>query len=394
MKRMRTRFHPRNPPMKRDSTGSDDPLVRLFLDLAAIPSPSGSERDVVDFLTRYLFDLGFEPVEETLLGAGAGAAGNLYCHIPGHGQGIPILLSAHTDTVHVNLEASPEPYVDSGVIRSGSRSVLGADDKAAVAAIIDAVGAIVNGGIQHSGIELLLTVSEEEGLKGAKASDLSRVKARCGFCFDSTGPVGEVIVRSPTQKTLRATFKGRAAHAGVAPEEGRSAVVAASRAVAGMKLGRIDADTTANIGIIRGGEAVNVVPDRCNISGESRSHDDTSLETQIASMLDAINRAAAETEVDAETTVVDEFHAFDLSGGNLPVELAQQALARIGIKPVLASTGGGSDVNEFNRKGLESVNLSVGMEKVHTPEEFITVESLQQARDLVLAIVELANSHD
>lgn len=387
------RFHPRNPSMSQDNSGSDDPLVQLFLDLAAIPSPSGREREVVDFIIRYLAGLGLEPVEEEPLGEDTNTAGNLYCQIPGNGSGISVLLSAHTDTVHANLESAPAPYVDSGVIRSGSRSVLGADDKAAIAAILDAVGHVINGGQEHSGIELLLTVSEEEGLKGAKASDLTKVKARCGFCFDSTGPVGEVIVRSPTQKTIRATFEGKSAHAGVAPEEGRSAVVAASRAIAAMELGRIDADTTANIGVIRGGEAVNVVPDRCSISGESRSHEEASLERQVASMLDAINRAAAETGVDAETSVVDEFHAFDLSGGNLPVELAEQALANIGIKPVLASTGGGSDVNEFNRKGLEAVNLSVGMEKVHTPDEFITIESLRQARDLVLAIVNLANSY-
>ena len=379
--------------MSQARPGSDDPLVRLFLDLACIPSPSGSERYVVDFLARHLADLGLETSEDKPVGEGTGAAGNLYCHIPGDGPGIPVLLSAHTDTVYADPKAMPDPVIEGGIIRSGSRAVLGADDKAALAAIVDAVEYIINQGRQHSGIELLLTASEENGLRGAKACSLEDISARCGFCLDSTGPVGEVIVRSPTQKTLRTTFKGRSAHAGVAPEEGRSAVLAAARAIAAMRLGRIDDETTANIGMIRGGEAVNVVPDRCSISGESRSHDDTSLEEQIASMLDAINQAATETGVDAETSVVDEFHSFDLSADNLPVELAAEALRSIGIEPVLASTGGGSDVNEFNRKGLESVNLSVGMEQVHTPDEFITVESLVQARDLVLAIVDSANAH-
>ncbi len=380
--------------MNQADGGSGDPLVRLFLDLARIPSPSGSEREVVDFLAHYLADLGLETREDEPLGEGPAAAGNLYCHVPGEGPGIPVLFSAHTDTVFTTPDAQPEPVLDGAIIRSGSRAVLGADDKAALAAIIDAVGQVINSGRRHSGIELMLTVSEENGLKGAKAFSLEGVKARCGFCLDSTGPVREVIVRSPTQKTIRATFKGKSAHAGVAPEEGRSAVLAASRAVSAMRLGRIDEETTANIGVIKGGEAVNVVPDRCSISGECRSHDGSSLEQQVSEMLDAINRAAAETGVDVETSVVDEFHSFDLSADNLPVKLASRALRSIGIEPVLASTGGGSDVNEFNRKGLESVNLSVGMEKVYTPDEYITVESLGQARDLVLAIVDIADGHD
>ncbi len=377
--------------MSRERITSGGPLVQLFLELVRIPSPSGKERQVVDFIDGRLKDLDLETSEGEPPEAGEGAAGNLYCRIPGNRDGIPVLLSAHTDTVFADPTARPEPLIRDGVITSGSRAVLGADDKAAVAAIIHGVETVVREGLPHAGIEILLTACEENGLRGAKTASMDDIAAHCGFCLDSTGPVGEVIVRSPSQKTIRAIFKGKSAHAGVAPEQGRNAVVAAAKAVAAMQLGRIDAETTANIGIIKGGEAVNVVPDRCRIAGECRSHDREKLERQVAAMLDAINLNAADDQVDVETTVIDEFHAFDLTGGNLPVDLAVSALKSIGIKPLLTSTGGGSDVNEFNRKGLPSVNLSVGMEKVHTPDEYITLESLSQAERLVLAIVEQAS---
>lgn len=369
----------------RKANSSEGPLADFFLELASTPSPSGQERDVVDLITARLEAMGLDVSEEDP--PVEGEAGNLYCHLAGNTSGIPVLFSAHTDTVKSAPGVLPAPVIKEGVIRSGSRAVLGADDKAALAAIIIALERIVEQGISHAGIELLLTVGEENGLKGAKACKIDGLRARCGFCFDSTGPVGEVIVRSPSQKTIRATFKGKAAHAGVEPEMGRSAVKAAAGAIAAMKLGRIDDVTTANIGIIRGGEAVNVVPDRCTIEGESRSHEPASLDQQITGMIDAINIAAASAEVDVEVSVIDEFQAFDLGTGNLPVELASRALRRLGIAPVLATTGGGSDVNEFNRKGLESVNLSVGMEKVHTPDEYITLQSLDQACDLVIAII-------
>jgi tripeptide aminopeptidase len=359
--------------MSEDKAIPDDPLVELFIDLAKIRSPSGDERLVVDYLIRRLEKLGLNPVEsEPLTG---GNAGNLYCRIDGDSSGTAVLFSGHTDTIVAESGAIPEPKIADGVISCANRAVLGADDKAALAAIVSAVERIVSENLPHAGIELLLTVSEENGLKGSKAASLEGVRAECGFCLDSTGPVGEVIVRSPAQKTIRATFIGKSAHAGVAPEEGRSAVVAASKAVSGMKLGRIDDD---------------VVPEKCYIAGECRSHKPDKLDSQVTAMMEAVNEAAAAEQVDVDLSVVDEFQAFDLRRGNLPVDIARRALGQIGITPVMADTGGGSDVNEFNRKGLPSVNLSVGMTRVHSPDEYITVESLIQARDLVLAIVSTA----
>jgi len=197
-------------------------------------------------------------------------------------------------------------------------------------------------------------------------------------------------VRSPSQKTINATFIGVPAHAGVAPEEGRSAVKAAARAITAMRLGRLDEDTTANVGIIRGGEAVNIVPDRCTIQGEARSHMSDKLESQVSHMIDAIQLAAAEEEVDVEMTVIDEFHGFDFSEGGLPIDLAERAFSRMGLETKRTSTGGGSDVNVFNLKGLPCVNLAAGMEQVHTPDEYISVESLHQMHGFLMALVEEA----
>ncbi|MBI5870646.1 MAG: M20/M25/M40 family metallo-hydrolase [Actinobacteria bacterium] len=377
--------------MRQDSISSSDPLVSLFLELAGIPSPSGHERAVNDFLTTRLRGLGLEVEEgEPLYPDSGSSAGNLYCRLEASVPGTPILLSAHTDTVPSEEEALPEPVVVDGVIRSASRTVLGADDKSAVAAIVFTLEKIIRSGFPQAGIELLLTVGEEGGLNGAKMSSMDGVAAECGFCLDSTGPVGDVIVRSPSQKTINATFIGVSAHAGVVPEEGRSAVRAASRAIASMKLGRIDDETTANVGIIRGGEAVNVVPDRCTFHSEARSHTREKLESQVAHMIDAIQLAAAEEEVDVELTVVDEFHGFDFSEGGLPIELAERAFSRMGLATKRASTGGGSDVNVFNLKGLPCVNLATGMEKVHTPDEYISVESLHQMHEFLLALVDEA----
>ena len=377
--------------MRQDSLVSADPLVILFLELARIPSPSGHERAVADFMLTRLRGLGLEVEEgEPLYPDSRSSAGNLFCRLEGSVPGIPILLSGHMDTVPSEEEALPEPFLDEGVIRSGSRAVLGADDKAALAAIVYFAERVIHEEIPHAGIELLLTVGEEGGLLGAKASSLENAISQCGFCLDCTGPVGGVIVRSPSQKTVNASFIGKSAHAGVVPEQGRSAVAAAAKAVAAMKLGRLDEDTTANVGIIRGGEAVNVVPDRCVVQSEARSHDHAKLERQVAHMIESINVAATEEEVDVEISVNDEFRGFDHSQGGLPIELAEKAFARIGIETLRTSTGGGSDVNIFNLKGLPCVNLATGMERVHTPDEYISVDSLHQMYDFMMALVEVA----
>ena len=366
-----------------------DELLEPFLQLVRIPSPSGHERAVADLVLARLRAAGLEPVEGEPVGIVGEAAGPIHVVIAGQGCGTPILLCAHLDTVAV--EGPIEPVVADGVVRSDGSTILGADDKTAVTVLLAALEEFALR--PPSGrVEALFTPSEEVGLLGAKAFDPSGTAAAAGFVLDSSGPLGDVIVAAPAQRTVTAEFKGQAAHAGIEPERGRSAVVAAARAVTSMQLGRLDEVTTANIGIIEGGVATNIVPERCVIRGEARSRDAARLTAQVRHMLDAVALAAAQTDVDVTSTVTEEYQAFSLSEESLPARIAAAAVRSLGLEPRFRGTGGGSDVNVFNTRGLPSVNLSAGYEQVHSSSEYMPIERLEQAYALVLALVEAAGS--
>ena len=247
-----------------------DDLLDLFVRLVEIPSPSGHERAVADFILGYLRDGGLEPTEDDSAAATGAGSGNILVRCPAAGAA---RRSSWPRTWTPSRSSGPiKAVVEGGVVRSAGDTILGGDDKAACAVLL-AVLADLAAAPPPCGFEAVFSTCEEVGLRGAKALDLRRLAARAGFVFDSTGPVGAVITRAPSQKMLTADFHGVAAHAGIAPEKGRSAIAAAAAAVAAMKLGRIDEQTTANIGLISGGSAVNVVPERCRIEGEVRSHD-------------------------------------------------------------------------------------------------------------------------
>src|SRR5215207_11741441 len=225
-------------------------VVGLFTELAAIPSPPGSEREVADRVRAYLEDLGLEVSEDDAGARIDSDAGNLLCRLEATRQngGIPIFLCAHLDTVQPT--GPLEPVVEDGVVRNAGGTILGADNKAAVATMLEAARRILAENRPHAGIELLFTSKEEVGLQGAKAFDASRLRADTGFVFDQAAPIGEVVLGAPYARQIEAVIRGRAAHAGMAPEEGRSAIAAASRAIADLRLGRLDDETTANVGLI------------------------------------------------------------------------------------------------------------------------------------------------
>ena len=364
-----------------------DDLLALFVRLVEIPSPSGHERAVADFISGYLRDAGLDPHEDESAGATGAGSGNIVVRVPGAGRGTPIVVAAHMDTVAI--DGPIEAVVEGGVVRSAGDTILGGDDKAACAVLL-AVLADLAKSPPFCDFEAVFSTCEEVGLRGAKALDLSLFAARAGFVFDSSGPVGDVITRAPSQKTVTADFHGVAAHAGIAPEKGRSAIAAAAAAVAAMDLGRIDSVTTANVGLIRGGSATNVVPERCRIEGEARSHELALLVAQTAHMVDAVQLAAALAGIDVEITVVDTFTGFSLDDDALPVRIACAALRELAIEPRIGASGGGSDVNVYNAGGLPSVNLSVGMEQVHTPDEYLPVERLDDAYRLLHALLQVA----
>ena len=366
---------------------SDDALLRLFLDLVGTPSPSGSERAVADRVLAWLHEVGLQPREDASAEATGAGSGNIFVALPGRGEGTPVVLCAHMDTVAVS--GPIQPLVEGGVVRSAGDTILGADDKTAVAALL-ALLAELAVGPPACRVEALFTTCEEVGLRGAKAFDLGVSQAAAGFVLDGPGPLGELIVAAPAQKSITATFKGMAAHAGIEPECGRSAIVAAARSVAGMPLGRIDEVTTANIGVIEGGVAINIVPEVCVVKGEARSRDAARLAEQVQHMIDAIALGATEAGVDVTTEVVDEYAAFSLPEDCLPARIAAAALRHIGLEPHFTGTGGGSDANIFNARGLPSVKLSAGYAKAHTTDEYMPLERLGQALRLVRALVEVA----
>src|SRR5881398_1372302 len=251
-------------------------VVDLFTELAALPSPPGEERAVADAVGRYLRDLGLTVVEDDAGGRVGSTIGNLLCRIEPTGEGgTPIFLCAHLDTVPP--EGPIEPVIEDGVVRNSGGTILGADNKSAVAAMLEGTRRVLAENRAHGGIELLFTPKEEVGLLGAAAFDHHRLHARVGYVYDQAAPIGDVILGAPYSHALEVRFHGRAAHSGMYPEEGRSAIAAAARAISDLRLGRLDDETTANVGLIEGGTARNVVPEHCRFAAEARSHDERKL---------------------------------------------------------------------------------------------------------------------
>jgi tripeptide aminopeptidase len=371
----------------------NQPTLALFTELAALPSPPGEERAVADAVVAYLRDLALD-VEEDGAGAAVGSTiGNLFCRVEPHGangRGVPLFLCAHLDTVPP--EGPIEPVVEDDVVRNAFGTILGADNKAAVAVMLEAVRRIVAEGRPHAGIELVFTPKEEVGLLGAGAFDHTRLRASLGYVFDQAGPIGEVVLGAPTATAMLARFHGRSAHAGMYPEEGRSAIAAAARAIADLRLGRLDEETTANVGRIEGGTARNIVPEWCTVTAEARSHDDRKLVDLVQEMLDAFAFAASVEECEVETEVETSYRAYRFRRDDRAVLLAAQALSRVGYRPSYALSGGGADANVFNERGLSCVNLANGMAQIHTPDEHIAVADLESMVGVTLALIDVARS--
>jgi tripeptide aminopeptidase len=364
-------------------------VARSMVRLCEIPSPSRDEGAVAEVVRAQLRALGAEVHEDgaaTTLPAGCG---NIVARFPATAAGgVPIMFGTHLDTVPVSGPIEVE--LVEGELTNRHPTILGGDNKSAVAVVLEAMRTIVGEGRPHAGIELVFTPCEEIGLRGAHAFDPSPLHARFGFVYDHTGPVGDIVSSAPSLHRIEATFIGRSAHAGISPEAGRSAVLAAARAIARMPLGRIDPATTANIGTIAGGTATNVVAERCTITAEARSRDERALSTQLTAMLDALTWAASECEVDLETRVEREFDAYRIGDGDPQMRMAIEVLSGLGYTPRLVPSGGGSDVNAFLRNGFPAVNLCNGMIAPHTPDERIAVGDLERMLAVTFAMIDAA----
>jgi tripeptide aminopeptidase len=365
-------------------------LNETFAALCRIPSPFGDERACADDVTARLRAMGLE-VEEDDAGPAAGAgAGNLLARIRGRSER-SILLCAHIDTVEQTAPIDPV-VVDDGW-ENANDGILGADNKAAVAVMLELARRITTPSHPPSpvGVELLFTVSEENALAGAKQFDTGRLRSEFGYVFDHATPIGEVVVASPSYYRLSAEFHGRAAHAGIRPEDGRSAVLAAAHAITAMPLGRLDAETTANVGSVSGGVgSTNVVPERARLLAEARSIDAGRVEEVIRRMIDAVYDGASAVECDVDVISERLFTGYRQKPSSPAVAVAEGALRACGYEPRRIATGGGSDANALEAAGFSCVNLANGTERNHEPTERVAVAALEGMLDVALALLDEA----
>ena len=380
-------------------------LNTLFADLCAIESPSGRERRCAERVAAELGALGIAVSEDEAGPIVGSDSGNLLARIPaaaGRGDAEPrrsspsvagarephpcLLLCAHLDTVP---SAGPiEPVLVDGFWENANEGILGADNKAAVAMLLALARHVLREGAPID-IELLFTVGEEIALAGARAMDVSRLKSQFGYVFDHASPIGGVVVGSPTHFRVEVRFKGAAAHAGIRPEDGRSAILAAARAVASLRLGRIDEQSTVNVGTIQGGSAINVVPEACTLVAEVRSLDDAAAEALVAELVDRVHEAgnAPDCDCDVDVSLRRTFSGYRLAGASRPVQAAERALRACGHEPERIASGGGADANALIAAGLPTVNLANGTERNHEPGERVSVAALEGMLDVALALV-------
>ena len=366
---------------------SEERLLERFVRYCEIPSVTGNERAMIDLLAAELRELGIDSREDDSAGPARAGAGNLIAQVPASerdGATESVAFFAHVDTV-----PHDEPIVvvdDDGVFRTAGDTILGADNKAAVAVVMELAARLVAepGPV---GLELVFTVAEEQGLRGAAALDVESLRSSYGYVLDHATPIGEVIVAAPTYKKLIAEFRGVESHAGIRPEDGRSAIAAATAAIATMDLGRLDAETTANIGVIDGGTAPNVVAGRCHVEGEARALDSGRAEAVAQTMVDACSWAAGEAGVDVDLLVETYFRGYRIKPASRPLAIARAALESCGVEPVEVSTGGGSDANALRAAGYDALLLANGTEANHTPDESVAAEALVRMLDVCAAIV-------
>ena len=368
----------------RATTAERERLLADFVRYCEVESPSRRERAIADAVTAELRALGLDVLEDDTRAQTGAGAGNLLALIPGPEGRRTVMLCAHLDTVP--LAAPVEVVRENDMLSNRHDGILGADNKTAVAVLLALARRLLEEG-PPVGVELLFTVCEERALAGAKAFDAGRLRAEYGFVFDHASPIGDLIVAAPSYYRIDGDLHGHAAHAGIRPEAGRSAIEAAAAAVSAMRLGRLDDATTVNVGRIEGGTARNVVAERCRLELEARSLDPQRASEVATAVVDAITEAASDAECDVEIDVQELFRAYRVVRSAAPVVAAAGALEALGFEPRHVTTGGGSDANAFQAAGLPCLNVADGVERNHEPEERVAVAALETLLDLALEIV-------
>jgi tripeptide aminopeptidase len=360
-------------------------LIGRFIKYVKVDSISKKEAKFMKLIRKELSAMGVRSVEDNAGSHIGGDSGNLYAFIKGNLKGVPrVLLNAHVDTVMPGENIKPR--IRKGKIFSDGTTVLGADNKAGVAVIMEVIMTLNERNLRHGDIDVLFTVAEELGLTGSKFIDKKLLKADFGYVLDG-GDVHKLINKAPSQDSLEIKISGRSAHAGVHPEKGINAIKVASAAISRMKLGRIDRETTANIGIIHGGVATNIVPETVVFKGEARSHDISKLKRQVNHMRNESQKACLKYGAKLAFHVTPSYRAFEIPVKHAAMLLAKKAALDIGIKPDIIATGGGSDANIFSSLGLPCLIIGVGADNVHTKKEKISVNEMEKGAQLLLNII-------
>ncbi len=361
-------------------------IVDTFISLVSIDSLTRGERQMADALLKRLRDLGLDPSEDGTAAKIGGNAGNLICRVPGNPDLTPVLLMSHMDTVVPGL--GKKAVLDGDVIRSDGTTILGGDDLGGVTVILEAIQVLRETSRSHGDVWIAFTVAEESGLFGARNLDTAAIPAKYAFILDDEGPIGTAAIKAPFYNRVLATFKGQAAHAGLEPEKGISAIRMAARAIAELPhFGRIDAETTSNIGIISGGTARNIVTETCTIEGEVRSTDEVKIEHYTDLWVDGMNRTASEMGGTVEILRERMYPGYFLKPEDAIIQVLGRAAGKTGVPLNLHATGGGSDTNVINGKGIPAVDISVGMEQVHSTKECIRISSMVKAAEFLVEIV-------
>jgi tripeptide aminopeptidase len=389
----------KNNKMKKNKAGifmslvNKERLLSDFIEILKIKSPSRNEMELGSYVLRRLGKLG---IKAKMDGTGkkiGGNAGNITGFLASNDKRKknPVFFGAHLDTVPLDGEILPE--IKNGKLFNADKNcILGADDKVAVAAILEALEVIRENNIKTCGIYVIFTVGEEIAILGAKNLDLKDIKARYGFVFDGEGDIGTIFNEAPFHDTMEFSITGKAVHAGIEPERGINSITVASEAISSLKIGRIDSESTCNIGIINGGTATNIIPEKTYVKAEARSLNPEKLDRLTSVIREGFLKSAEKYGAKLKIKVEREYSGFRLESDAVPIAMASKALKNMGIEPAIRSTGGGSDVNIYNAKGKVSVDLSSGMEKVHSNNEYVKVAELEKLAGLILEICTLTDN--
>ncbi len=365
---------------------NEERLVHLFLDLCKINAPALGEKDCVAYTKKLLKEIGLEVVEDEAGAAIGGNGNNLIATLKGNKPGAPrVYLSAHFDTVEPTAGLVVEER--DGTFYSASDTILGADDKAGMAPAIEAVRCLMESGEPHGDVVLLLSVAEEIGLQGAGALKIEDLNLDFGYVLDTGPPVGTFVTRTATHDKLDIEIIGKPAHAGKDPEKGINAIQVASDAISKMKLGRIGPETTANLGSIEGGTGTNVVCPSLRIKAEARSTSVAELDAQVAHMIAEFERAAREWGALVRIDHKRHYESYSIPEDSNVVQVAQTASRSLGFEPTLRTTLGGSDANVYNAKGVPSIVVATGMDKIHTHDEYVSRKDLVDTARLAYALL-------